>query len=595
MQFPGVKLICNTENKGFGAANNQALAVAQGEYVLFLNPDTLIPEDCIDRCVDFLASHDDDGALGVRMIDGSGRFLKESKRAFPDPMTSFYKLTGLTALRPRSKVFARYYLGHLDEKENHEVDVLAGAFMMLPRKVLNKVKGFDEDFFMYGEDIDLSFRIQKAGFVNYYFAGSTIIHFKGESTRKGSLNYVKMFYKAMSIFVKKHYGSSRAGLFNIFIQGGIFLRGAFSAISQFLRWVGMPVIDLLTILFSFWIVKQAWVIWLLPYLAYDNKILLITYPAYALLFLITSYYSGLYDNGYMQSRLNKSVLISTLTLFTIYALIPESDQFSRGVLLTSVLLAYVMLTGVRAALTSMKIISRKTQSKTERIAIAGTPEQAEEVTDILDHFGLKENILGRIAVGNAHENTLSDWQSLPRLLQSGVIDELIYCQGRVTFKEIISSVEGLPADVRAGFFACGSSGIIGSWNKNFSGEYRSAGTYYRLQNALYRRVKRLFDFTAAALFLFSFPIHLFIKKEPLRFFQNTIQVLFNKKSFVGYATAEPGLPDLKPSVLSATGLPRSKNQLPEDALRRADTLYAREYSVFTDLGLVYKGYKYLHE
>ena len=136
---------------------------------------------------------------------------------------------------PHSKTFAKYHLGYLNENENHEVDVLAGAFMMIPKKILDRVGGFDEDFFMYGEDIDLSFRIQKAGFKNYYFAKSSIIHFKGESTKKGSLNYVKIFYKAMSIFVKKHYGGKQAGLFSFFIHIAILMRAALAAASRLLR------------------------------------------------------------------------------------------------------------------------------------------------------------------------------------------------------------------------------------------------------------------------------------------------------------------------------------------------------------------------
>jgi hypothetical protein len=169
------------------------------------------------------------------MIDGSGRFLRESKRAFPSPLTSLFKLSGFTRMFPRSKLFARYYLGNLNENENSEVDVLAGAFIMIPKKLIDNLNGFDESFFMYGEDIDLSFRVQKAGYKNFYFAETTIIHFKGKSSKKDSLNYVKMFYSAMSIFVEKHYGDGKAKLFNFFIQGAILVRALLSAIGRFIR------------------------------------------------------------------------------------------------------------------------------------------------------------------------------------------------------------------------------------------------------------------------------------------------------------------------------------------------------------------------
>ncbi|MBK5269630.1 MAG: glycosyltransferase family 2 protein, partial [Bacteroidia bacterium] len=223
-KFPGILFIYNNENLGFAKACNQGMQMAKGKFILFLNPDTIIPEDCFQKCFSFLASHADAGALGIKMLDGSGKFLKESKRSFPSPITSLYKLCGLARVFPRSKLFSKYHLGHLDKNENHEVDVLAGAFIMIKKEVLEKVGGFDEIFFMYGEDVDLSYRIQKSGYKNYYFAETSIIHFKGESTRKGTLNYVRLFYKAMSVFVRKHYVGGKAGFFNVLIHSAIWIR-----------------------------------------------------------------------------------------------------------------------------------------------------------------------------------------------------------------------------------------------------------------------------------------------------------------------------------------------------------------------------------
>lgn len=156
-KFPSVKFITNIENLGFAKGCNMGLAMATGKYILFLNPDTIVPEDCFIKCISFLEQHSNAGAIGVKMIDGSGKFLKESKRAFPSPLTSLYKLFGFSRLFPRSKTFSRYHLGHLDENKINEIDVLAGAFMMIKKEVLDKVGSFDEIFFMYGEDVDLSY------------------------------------------------------------------------------------------------------------------------------------------------------------------------------------------------------------------------------------------------------------------------------------------------------------------------------------------------------------------------------------------------------------------------------------------------------
>ena len=163
-RFPDISFRWNNSNDGFAKANNLALQEATGDYVLFLNPDTIVPEDCLEKCIHFFETRKQCGALGVRMIDGSGHFLKESKRSFPSAATSFYKMIGLTALLPLSPVFARYYATHIKENESGKVDVLPGAFMMVSKEAVKATGGFDERFFMYAEDIDLSYRVQQAGF-----------------------------------------------------------------------------------------------------------------------------------------------------------------------------------------------------------------------------------------------------------------------------------------------------------------------------------------------------------------------------------------------------------------------------------------------
>ena len=218
--YPDFQFISNTGNRGFAQANNQAIRICQGEFVLFLNPDTILAEDSLSACLGFFAQHRDAGALGVHMVDGRGRYLKESKRGFPDPAASFFKMTGFIHLFTRSKLFSAYYQGHLDPQVSHPVDVLSGAFMMVKKAVIDQVGGFDEQFFMYGEDIDLSWRIRQAGFINYYFSGTSIIHFKGGSTKK-DLRYVKMFYTAMDLFMRKHFRQTRSRAQIFLIRSGM--------------------------------------------------------------------------------------------------------------------------------------------------------------------------------------------------------------------------------------------------------------------------------------------------------------------------------------------------------------------------------------
>mgnify|MGYP006372419529 CR=1 FL=1 len=201
---PEVKVIENLHNLGFSKANNIALRQAKGEYALLLNPDTIVADNTIRDCIAFLDLHPDAGAAGVMMLNADGTVAPESRRGVPTPLTSFYKLSGLCRMFPRSPRFGRYYLGHLPWHTPQQIDIVSGAFCMLRRSVLDKVGLLDEDYFMYGEDIDLSYRILKQGATNWYLP-YPILHYKGESTQKSSFRYVHVFYQAMLIFFRKHF------------------------------------------------------------------------------------------------------------------------------------------------------------------------------------------------------------------------------------------------------------------------------------------------------------------------------------------------------------------------------------------------------
>jgi GT2 family glycosyltransferase len=228
--FPDVRFIWNTQNVGFAKATNQGIRQSQGQYVLLLNPDTVVGEHVLSRACDFMDAHPDAGALGVKMINGCGKFLPESKRGFPSPWASFCKIFGLTRFFPRSPVLGKYHLLYLDENKVHQIDILCGAFMLMRAETLTKTGLLDETFFMYGEDIDLSYRVTLSGYRNYYVP-EKIIHYKGESTKKDSIRYVKIFYEAMYIFFRKHY--PRSGFFfSLMVPVGIFTRAFMAAMRR---------------------------------------------------------------------------------------------------------------------------------------------------------------------------------------------------------------------------------------------------------------------------------------------------------------------------------------------------------------------------
>ncbi len=229
--FPQCNLIANKNNPGFSVANNQAIKQAKGRYILILNPDTIVAEDTFLKLIAFMDSNNNIGSSGIKMIDGSGSFLPESKRGVPTPWTAFCKMSGLSSFFKKSKLFNEYHKGYIPENLTHETEILAGAFMFIRKETLDKSGLFDESFFMYGEDIDLSYRIIQAGYLNYYFANSTIIHFKGESTNKDKV-YRERFYKAMIQFTNKHFSRSYGIIFNTLISVGIYFIKFISSIKS---------------------------------------------------------------------------------------------------------------------------------------------------------------------------------------------------------------------------------------------------------------------------------------------------------------------------------------------------------------------------
>lgn len=596
-RFPGVKFIVNNENLGFARACNQALKMTSGRYVLFLNPDTIVPEDCLTRCVAFFEQEPLAGAIGIRMIDGTGRFLKESKRSFPSPLTSLFKLSGLARLFPHSPVFSRYHLGHLPEDKTHEVDVLAGAFMMVRKEVLDRTGGFDEVFFMYGEDVDLSYRIQELGYRNYYFAGSSIIHFKGESTKRGSMNYVRMFYNAMSIFVRKHYGRGRAGIFSLLIHIAIWIRAGMSAVGHFIRRLGLPLIDAGLILLSFLVVKAIWSTYVKTHTNYEDRLLSIAFPSFTAVYLLVAYYAGLYDRWYKRRRLVRSMAIATLVLLAAYSLLPENLRFSRGIVLFGAILTFILISLLRWILVKTGVLSAgRTSEEYADTLIAGNSAEFDATLQLMSDAGLKKKVLGRLAVDDDESGAVGRLEMLPDIMHTIPVHEVIFCQGALTFGKIIDGIPPLQQKLKIRIHAAGSRSIVGSDSKNTLGRAVSKENGYNIADPYNRRLKRLVDVCVAMLGWMLFPIHLFAIKKPLRFFANCFSVLTAQKTWIGYPPDDNKLPALRVPVLSTNGLPLSKRKgLPPESLTTLDYWYAKNYEPITDLKLILKGYRWLGE
>lgn len=590
-KFQWVKFNWNNENTGFARACNQALKQSTGKYVLFLNPDTIVPDDCFHKCFSFFDQTADAGAIGIRMLDGRGQFLPESKRSFPSPATSLYKLSGLSSLFPKSKTLNRYHLGYLNEHENHEIDVMAGAFMMIQKEVLDKTGGFDESFFMYGEDVDLSYRIQKAGYKNYYFAGSSILHFKGESTKKGSVNYVRMFYLAMSQFVKKHYSSSSAGVFTTLINVAIFLRAMLSVIKRFILQIGFPLLDALFIFLSFWLTKFIWVSYIRQWIVYEFNLLAISFTVITMLFLLVSYYTGLYEKQFRYQNLRRSTVISLVIILAVYSLLPESYRFSRGMVVLGSLISYVVLMIWRWFLIKTDVL-QKADDTDQLTLVAGTKEDMQHVNALLNPAGKHQQIAGFVSPLQ-EEHSLGSTANLQQILQDTPAKELILCQSeQLSFTQIIELYQQTDRKVKLRLHAYRSSSIIGSDSKNEAGQVLNTEAY-KMSRAVNLRLKRLIDLLSATLLLLLFPVHFFFHKHPLQLMANCWQVLINQKTWVGFSTAYKHLPLLKPSIVNPAGIPHSQSQLNAEGLQLADEWYAREYEPSNDLQIIFTSYKKL--
>ena len=601
-KFPEVLLIENKDNKGFSAANNQAIRKSSGEYVLLLNPDTIVEDDTLRKVVDFMDEHPDAGGLGVKMLDGKGKFLPESKRGLPLPSVAFFKVFGLSSLFPRSRLFSTYHLGYLDKDKTHIVDVLAGAFMLLRKTVLDKTGLLDEAFFMYGEDIDLSYRITEAGYKNYYYPGTRIIHYKGESTKKSSLNYVFVFYNAMIVFAKKHFSKENARAFSVMINIAIYFRAFISILIRFFNRVFLPMIDALLIFAGIFVIKGYWEKhFIFPDGGhYPDAFIYIAVPTYLTIWLLCIYLSGGYDKPVRLRRVIQGMAMGTLIILVLYSLLNEHYRFSRALIILGATWGTLIMLGVRYLLHVMNVSGfRLNSEKNKRFVIIGEKEESERVSDLLQKTGMNPSFTGLVSY-HKHRNNANGFighlGQIKEIITIHKINEVIFCAKDVPAQVIIDKMSELKNEqVDYKIAPPESLSIIGSNSINTSGDL-----YVIDINAITkktnRRNKRLLDVMVSFTLLCLYPAALFIVKNPVGLIRNIFSVFFTWKSWVGFTQTTiheaHRLPEIKPGVLNPLDAFKNKN-LPEETTTRLDLLYARDYKLTNDLNIIIKGFRHL--
>ncbi len=598
-KFPQVQLIANKKNLGFSAANNQGIAISKGEFILLLNPDTVVEEDSFYKIVDFMDSHPAAGGLGVKMIDGKGRFLPESKRGLPTPAVAFYKIFGLSRLFPKSKLFNRYHLGYLSPDEIHEVEVLSGAFMLLRKKVLDKIGLLDDSFFMYGEDIDLSYRITQAGYKNIYFPETTIIHYKGESTKKGSLNYVMIFYKAMQIFARKHFSNKRASLFTLLINLAIFFRASVAVFYRIIKVIFFPLMDAAAIYGGFLILAPRW--GNLHGSHYPKELFYFLVPIYVVIWLITSFLAGSYDKPVKLWNTIKGILIGTLLILILYSLLSEDFRFSRMLIFLGTMWSLTTLVLLRLIYHGLHLFGfRLYYKRQKKTAIVGEYEKVRWIEDFIQKVDSNTEVIGYIAIENEtrHTKVLGNLSQLTEVVRINKINELVFSASSLQAGEIIRQMVRA-ADLQVNFKIASRDGlaVIGSNSVETNGELYviSLNSVMSPKN---RRIKRLFDLVMAGFFLIFSPLILISVKNGSRIFKILGEVFSGRKSWIGYyGNADrrgQQYPELKKGILPPTDILIIRKLSPA-TVEKVNLTYSQNYSLLNDLSLLVKNFKHICE
>jgi hypothetical protein len=535
-------------------------------------------------------AHPDAGGLGVRMLDGRGKFLPESKRGLPTPSVAFYKIFGLSTLFPKSKVFGKYHLGYLSEFETHEVEILSGAFMLMRKSVLDKIGLLDEAFFMYGEDIDLSYRIVQSGFKNYYFPGTRIIHYKGESTKKSSVNYVFVFYRAMIIFANKHFSQNNAKLFSALINSAVYFRASLSIFKRVVSKYFIIALDfavvttfLLAILKLFELFGK-----FVP-----KEILLFALPSYSLIWLIAIYFYGGYDRPTSWIRILQGLFFGTIAILTIYALLPKAYQFSRLFILFGSLAAFIYFVVSRFILHFFRPATGFLNSKKESAKIViGSSEESSRVSEILQVMDLNSSRILFVSVGETKEaNAVGTLGQLEEIVSVHKADEVIFCARDISAEQIISWMSRISyLEIAFKIAQPESSFIIGSNSIDHPGELYLMNIT-AISEPRHIRAKRVFDFIFSMIFILIFPLGLLLILKNKKRILDLFLVLFGKMTFVGFAesvNSVRNLPKLKRGIFSTTDQIESYLQLSPNEIQKINLIYAKDYTWFKDLSILIK-------
>lgn len=586
-KFPDVIVIANTQNIGFGKANNQGIKQALGTATLILNPDTILATDTLALCHKSLFNDEGRAAIGVKMIDGKGTYLPESKRGLPDFWASFYKMSGLYRLMPTSSVFNAYYAGHIPENEEADVEVLTGAFMYMRTAVLQKLGGFDEAFFMYGEDIDLSKRLLDAGYTIRYLPSTKIIHFKGESTKKTSLNYIRSFYSAMSIYSAKHHTQSNQKALKLLTAIIVPLLGLGVYFKNLVVSKSRLIVETALIFASFLLSKELWSRLFFNDANYFEKSVIVNTALYTFVIMVSLWFWGWYDKYSKGKHLLFSYLLALIVILMIYALLPLGYRSSRVLIFMGMGISSLLLIAFRSF---SSYLSRNQERP--KILIVAKQENASHLFDTIKSIVKEAELVGIISPDDndaSPEHYLNTIKNLNEVITTFKPDEVIFSAKDMTNSVIMDHMSYPTAHIRYKIASSDNAMIIGSDDKNKRGNVYEVAAAYNLARPVYRRLKTISDVMIGLGLLLAYPYYGIVKQKYTLI--SALKMIGLWQSAFGYTNNTIAntinLPPIKPSVWSVDqliGQVISGTIILDNEM--AERSYAKHYNPWMDMLLL---------
>ena len=598
-KFPSVKLIVNEKNVGFGAANNIAMLHASGKYFLLINPDTIVREDTFIKMISFFEQNPEAGIAGCKVLNADGSLQLACRRGFPGPWTSFTKVMGLSTLFPKSRLFARYNLTYLDENKTYEVDAVSGAFMMLRKEVYDKIGGFDQEFFMYGEDLDLCYRTQQAGYKVFYVHSTEIIHYKGESTKRSSMDETKVFYDAMHLFVRKHFSSSfvvesilqSAILFRKLIAfANVYKLAIVSMIADFL------IFSIAALLGEHIYANQHWK-------GFPDVFKPWVYFIPALMQLFIGMMAGAYRKKTLSNLRAALGLIYGLVFLSALTYFFKQFAFSRAVVLITYGLAFIFFSFWRVAVKIIFKVGLEADSRKSRTLLVGSERKTEELASKLrSTFTRLYQVVGLISLSRKNVGgtvgsfkILGAVDNIKKIISDERIDKVIFSSEDLSFNQMFSVVSECQGE-NVEFLVAGREldYLVGKSSVTMLDDIALLKVNYNISSFSRRATKRIFDLTLSTVILFLvYPfIYLFqkITSENSNFVQFILgvpKVFISGKSFVGPRDSSYR-GDLFVGKAGLTGLWFVEDFLETDTeeIKKLDIFYAKNQNIWLDVEIL---------